>query len=121
MSEGPDASWRRTLNHVLTAVKKIELIFARSILITRGFICRRRSFADDGKLAGGASHHRTEIGRALPCCLGSEVHVLAALLRRRQAGGSPEICPLNGRHNLPERCTFPAAGETFVAPATSRM
>jgi hypothetical protein len=49
------------------------------------------------------------------------VHVLAALLRRRQAGGSPEICPLNGRHNLPERCTFPAAGETFVAPATSRM
>lgn len=44
MSEGPDASWRRTLNHVLTAVKKIESIFARLILTIRHLLEGCRSF-----------------------------------------------------------------------------
>lgn len=51
MSEGPDASWRRTLNHVLTAVKKIELIFARLILTIQRFRGSLHSFVDHEKLA----------------------------------------------------------------------
>lgn len=91
MSEGPDASWRRTLNHVLTAVKKIESIFARFILTTPCFLERWRSFTADEKLAASARPSRTEISWAAKVGRrNGEVHVLAAPIRSHVARGSQE-------------------------------